>query len=46
VPAVAEAAGISPQSVYKAFANKAGLLEAVFDVAIAGDDEPVPVSAA
>jgi AcrR family transcriptional regulator len=43
VPAVAQAARVSPQSVYKAFGNKAGLLKAVFDVAIAGDDEPVPM---
>jgi AcrR family transcriptional regulator len=44
VPAVAEAAGVSPQSVYKAFGNKAGLLKTVFDVSIAGDDEPVPMT--
>ena len=38
--AVAGAAGVSVETVYKAFANKAGLLKAVVDVAIAGDDEP------
>jgi AcrR family transcriptional regulator len=43
VPAVAATAGVSVQSVYKAFGNKPALLKAVFDVAIAGDDEPVPV---
>jgi len=43
VPAVARAAGVSAQSAYKAFGNKAGLLKAVFDVAIAGDDAPVPL---
>jgi AcrR family transcriptional regulator len=43
MPAVAAAAGVSVQSVYKAFGNKPALLKAVFDVAIAGDDEPVPV---
>jgi AcrR family transcriptional regulator len=41
VPAVARAAGVSAQSVYKAFGNKPGLLKAVFDVAMAGDDEPM-----
>jgi AcrR family transcriptional regulator len=41
VPAVARAAGVSPQNVYKAFGNKPGLLKAVFDVAMAGDDEPL-----
>ena len=41
MPAIAEAAGVSVQTVYKAFGNKARLAKAVFDVAIAGDDEPV-----
>ena len=41
VPAVARAAGVSAQTVYKAFGNKPGLLKAVFDVAMAGDDDPL-----
>jgi AcrR family transcriptional regulator len=41
--AVAAAAGVSVETLYKAFANKPGLLKAVFDVAIVGDDEPVPM---
>ena len=41
VLAVARAAGVSPQNVYRAFGNKPGLLKAVFDVAMAGDDEPL-----
>jgi len=44
MPEVAKAAGVSVQTVYKAFANKATLLKAVFDVTVAGDDEPVPVA--
>jgi AcrR family transcriptional regulator len=40
---VADAAGVSVQNVYKVFGNKAGLVKAVFDVSIAGDDEPVAV---
>lgn len=40
---VAAAVGVSVETVYKAFANKAGLLKSVFDVAIAGDHEPVPL---
>jgi AcrR family transcriptional regulator len=40
---VADEAGVSAQTVYKVFANKAGLLKAVIDVAIVGDDEPVPL---
>jgi AcrR family transcriptional regulator len=43
MPAIATAAGVSVQSVYKAFGNKPALLKTVFDVAIAGDDEPVPM---
>ncbi len=43
VPAVAAAAGVSTETVYKAFANKAGILKAVFDVAIVGDHEPIPM---
>lgn len=41
MPDIASAAGVSVQTVYKAFGNKPGLAKAVFDVAIAGDDEPV-----
>jgi len=43
VSEIAAAAGVSVETVYKAFANKAGLLKAMFDVAIVGDDEPVPL---
>jgi AcrR family transcriptional regulator len=43
VPAIARDAGVSPETVYKAFTNKAGLLKGVCDVALAGDDEPVPL---
>jgi AcrR family transcriptional regulator len=43
IPAIAAAAGVSVQTVYKAFGNKSRLAKAVFDVAIAGDDEPVPM---
>jgi AcrR family transcriptional regulator len=43
MPAVAAAAGVAVQTVYKAFANKPGLAKAVFDSAIAGDDDTVPM---
>ncbi|MFD6392336.1 TetR/AcrR family transcriptional regulator [Nocardia sp. NPDC060259] len=43
IAAVAERAGVSAESVYKAFGTKAALAKAVFDVVIAGDDEDVPV---
>jgi len=44
MPEIAKAAGVSVQTVYKTFANKATLLKAVFDVSVAGDDEPVPMA--
>jgi AcrR family transcriptional regulator len=43
VGAIATQAGVSVETVYKAFGNKPGLLKAVFDVAVVGDDEPVPM---
>jgi AcrR family transcriptional regulator len=44
IAAVAEAAGVSAVSVYKGFGSKAALAKAVFDTALAGDDEPVPIA--
>jgi AcrR family transcriptional regulator len=43
VGAVAEAAGVSVETIYKAFGNKAGLVKGVFDVAIVGDHDPIPM---
>lgn len=43
VGAIAAAAQVSVETVYKAFGNKAGLLKAIFDIAIVDDDEPVPL---
>src|SRR5689334_17406714 len=40
---VADAAGVSVETVYKAFTNKPGLVKAVFDVAVVGDDEAIPL---
>jgi AcrR family transcriptional regulator len=44
IAAIAARAGVSPESVYKGFGSKAGVAKAIFDIAIAGDDEPVPVA--
>jgi AcrR family transcriptional regulator len=41
---VARHAGVSPESIYKGFGSKAALVKEVFDVVIAGDDEPVAVA--
>ncbi len=43
IAAVAREAGVSVDTIYKQFRGKAGLLKAVYDVAIVGDDEPVPM---
>lgn len=42
---VAEDAGVSPETIYKAFGSKAALLKTVYDVALVGDDEAVPLAA-
>jgi AcrR family transcriptional regulator len=44
VAAVARSAGVSGQTVYNAFGTKAALLKAAYDVAVVGDDEPVPLA--
>lgn len=41
---VAGAAGVSVQTVYNVIGNKAVLLKAAYDMAMAGDDEPVPIA--
>jgi AcrR family transcriptional regulator len=43
MPAVAAASDVAVQTVYKNFANKPRLAKAVFDTAIAGDDDAVPM---
>ena len=40
---VATTATVSVETIYKSFGTKAGLVKAVFDVAVVGDDEPVPM---
>jgi AcrR family transcriptional regulator len=40
---VAAEAGVSAQTVYKAFGTKATLVKRVYDVTLIGDDEPVPL---
>jgi AcrR family transcriptional regulator len=42
---VADSAGVSQETIYKSFGSKAALLKAVYDVALAGDAEQVPLAA-
>ncbi|MDQ4132913.1 MAG: TetR/AcrR family transcriptional regulator [Actinomycetota bacterium] len=44
IAAVAEAAGVSPPTVYATFCSKAALLRATIDFALAGDPEPIAVA--
>jgi AcrR family transcriptional regulator len=41
IEAIAERAEVAPETVYATFRSKRALLTALFDVLIAGDDEPV-----
>ena len=44
ITAIADRAAVSAENIYKSFGTKAALAKTVFDVTIAGDDEPVPVA--
>lgn len=44
VGALAKAAGVSPQTIYNALGSKADVLKAVYDVRLAGDDEPIAMN--
>lgn len=41
--AISERADVPPATVYRLFASKSGILKALLDVSIAGDDQDVPV---
>jgi AcrR family transcriptional regulator len=41
--AIAEGAGVAVQSLYLSFGSKLGILSAALDVAIVGDDQPIPL---
>jgi lipopolysaccharide assembly protein A len=42
--AVANAAGVSDETIYKTVGGKAALVKAVRDITLVGDDEPVPLA--
>lgn len=41
---IARAANVSVESVYKGFGSKAALVKELYDVTLAGDDEPIPIA--
>lgn len=43
IAAIARAAEVAPQTIYATFGAKANILQEVVEVALAGDDEPIPV---
>ncbi len=44
IAAISELADVPPATVYRLFASKIGILKALLDTSIAGDDKPVAVS--
>lgn len=44
IRAVAERAGVSAETVYKAFGGKPGLMKALWDVTMAGDEAPLAMA--
>jgi AcrR family transcriptional regulator len=44
INAIAEEAGVAPETVYATFKNKRALLKELIDVSVAGDDEPVAIN--
>jgi TetR/AcrR family transcriptional regulator of autoinduction and epiphytic fitness len=45
IAAIAAEAGVAPETIYAAFGSKRGVLSALIDVSLAGDDAPIPVLA-
>lgn len=45
IEAISDAADVPQATVYRLFSSKQGILKAIIDVSIAGDDDPIPVAA-
>ena len=43
IDAISDRSDVPPATVYRLFSSKLGILKALLDVSIAGDDEPMPV---
>jgi AcrR family transcriptional regulator len=41
---IAEDAEVSQETIYKTFGGKAALLKSVYDISLAGDDDPIPLA--
>lgn len=43
IEAVAQAAGVAPETIYAVFGSKRALLAALFKLAVGGDEQPIPL---
>lgn len=43
IEAIAQEAGVAPETVYSAFGNKREILSKLIDISIVGDDRPIPL---
>ena len=43
IEAIAQEAGVAPETVYAAFGNKRAILAKLMDVSLVGDDRPIPL---
>jgi AcrR family transcriptional regulator len=43
IDAIAREAGVAPETIFATFGNKQSILAALIDVAVGGDDQPVPL---
>jgi AcrR family transcriptional regulator len=43
IEAIAQEAGVAPETIFATFGNKQAILAALIDVAVGGDDQPIPL---
>ncbi len=43
IDAIAQEAGVAPETIFATFGNKQSILAALIDVAVGGDDQPIPL---
>ena len=43
IEAVAQEAGVAPETIYAVFGNKRAILAHLIDISVGGDDEPIPL---
>lgn len=43
IEAIAQAAGVAPETIYAVFGSKRALLTALFSLAVGGDEQPIPL---